>query len=281
MGSGRDSSGECDAEFWKKEWDKYEDDNAIVDVDVRGWIYAPHRGPLSRRSRLMVGLARQLSGIPAPRSSPSSASNSRSSSPSRLTEKLAAHNAKHEDEQAAKEADSIIKRGEAEARVARQGGYSETPGDSRYDSSNSITPSHSPNSSVSRSNPNRSTEEAAMKPPHKQPSWNNPAQMSQPELVEANAQMMRRLQPFLATPRAELAISAFFYNATESRQKTVETDAQGHFSFRAALNFVPTHVRILVSESLSVTEEVLITEPHGVSVIRYVEQKGLPCVTKH
>ncbi|KAJ5159466.1 uncharacterized protein N7482_006470 [Penicillium canariense] len=49
--------------------DSWEDpnlENAVVDVDVRGWIYAPSRGPMSRKHRLMVKLARTLSGIPAP-----------------------------------------------------------------------------------------------------------------------------------------------------------------------------------------------------------------------
>lgn len=41
-------------------------ENAVVDVDVRGWIYAPNRGPMNRKHRLMVKLARTLSGTPAP-----------------------------------------------------------------------------------------------------------------------------------------------------------------------------------------------------------------------
>jgi phosphatidate phosphatase APP1 len=47
-------------------WDETETENAVVAVDVRGWIYAPGRGPLSRKHRLMIALARKLSGIPAP-----------------------------------------------------------------------------------------------------------------------------------------------------------------------------------------------------------------------
>lgn len=49
--------------------DSWEDpylEDAVVDVDVRGWIYAPSRGPMSRKHRLMIKLARTLSGIPAP-----------------------------------------------------------------------------------------------------------------------------------------------------------------------------------------------------------------------
>ena len=54
-----------DEDYWRREWEKYEDDNAVVDVDVRGWIYSPHRGPLNRKNRLLVAVARRLSGIPA------------------------------------------------------------------------------------------------------------------------------------------------------------------------------------------------------------------------
>ncbi|KAJ5760377.1 hypothetical protein N7520_007533 [Penicillium odoratum] len=47
-------------------WDEPEAENAVVDVDVRGWIYAPNRGPMNRKHRLMIKLARTLSGIPTP-----------------------------------------------------------------------------------------------------------------------------------------------------------------------------------------------------------------------
>lgn len=46
--------------------DDPEAEDAVVDVDVRGWIYAPGREPLSKKHRLMITLARQLSGIQAP-----------------------------------------------------------------------------------------------------------------------------------------------------------------------------------------------------------------------
>ncbi|CAG7922335.1 unnamed protein product [Penicillium olsonii] len=51
-------------------WDETETEDSIVAVDVRGWIYAPGRGPLSRKHRLMIALARKLSGISAPTGSP-------------------------------------------------------------------------------------------------------------------------------------------------------------------------------------------------------------------
>ncbi|KAL5624150.1 hypothetical protein BROUX41_004210 [Berkeleyomyces rouxiae] len=56
-----------DEEAWITEWEKNADENAICDVDVRGWLYTPQRPPLTKRMRLMVALARSMSGIPAAR----------------------------------------------------------------------------------------------------------------------------------------------------------------------------------------------------------------------
>ncbi|KAI2091292.1 hypothetical protein LOZ36_000939 [Ophidiomyces ophidiicola] len=53
-------------EYWESIWHRYENDNAIVDIDVRGWIYFPQRGQMTRKNRLLITLARKISGIPAP-----------------------------------------------------------------------------------------------------------------------------------------------------------------------------------------------------------------------
>ncbi|EAS28446.2 actin cytoskeleton organization protein App1 [Coccidioides immitis RS] len=53
-------------EYWESIWHRYEADNAIVDVDVRGWIFSPQKEPMSRKNRLLITLARKISGIPAP-----------------------------------------------------------------------------------------------------------------------------------------------------------------------------------------------------------------------
>ncbi|KAI5281253.1 hypothetical protein KEM54_003299, partial [Ascosphaera aggregata] len=50
---------------WRAEWERYDNDRAVVDVDVRGWVYAPQRGQLNRKSRLVIRLAKRLSGIPS------------------------------------------------------------------------------------------------------------------------------------------------------------------------------------------------------------------------
>ncbi|KAG9536880.1 actin patch protein 1, partial [Aureobasidium melanogenum] len=104
----RDTVGAGDAEFWKSQWEEYEQDKAIVDVDVRGWLYTPHKGQLSRKHRLMVGLARQLVGIQAP-SGRSSSANSRASS--RSSSPVGAHRdstTKQEEEVIQKQADEIL-----------------------------------------------------------------------------------------------------------------------------------------------------------------------------
>jgi phosphatidate phosphatase APP1 len=110
-----------------------------------------------------------------------------------------------------------------------------------------------------------------MKPLQKRGSWNQPSEMSPAELAEANARLMARLRHFLAIPMANTPISVFFYNENISKQRTVYTDAAGHFSMSAALDFVPTHVRILASDKLSATEEVIITASQGISIISDID----------
>jgi phosphatidate phosphatase APP1 len=82
--------------------------------------------------------------------------------------------------------------------------------------------------------------------------------------------------PFLTNPLASTPVTIFYYDDKKSQSRTVITDEAGHFSLRASLDFVPTHVRVLASEKLSATEEVKITEPKGVSLISDVDD-----TTKH
>ncbi|KAF2089921.1 actin patch protein 1 [Saccharata proteae CBS 121410] len=276
----RDSASSGDAEYWKREWDKYEDDKAIVDVDVRGWIYSPHKGPMNRKHRIFISLARQLVGLPAPsqKSPGTSGSTSRDPSPHKhVRERIQEHQSKHEEELVEKEMESILRRGEVEADFAEKGGYSEKP-PARDSDTDSLTGARTPRSRSP--NPPRpatdrlsqiSDEEAPRTGIQKRASWNTPANMSKEELAMANGHLMSRLKPFLANPLGNTPISCFFYNEEVSRQRTIYTDASGHFSLRAALEFVPTHVRILASEQLSATSEVIITEPEGVSLISDID----------
>ena len=263
-------NGTGDAEFWKKEWEKFEDDKAIVDIDVRGWLYSPHKGPMSRRNRVLIGLARQLSGIPAPKSD---ASKSRESSPDPLSLHVRheAHEALREQERIAKEAEEILKKGEGEEDIAARGGYSETPYDS--DDPESISSSRGRRGRGESPSSDASPQNEPLGPGFlaKRLSWNQPSNMSPEELATANSNLMARLMPFLTNPLVSTPITIFFYDDKTSQSKTVMTNEAGHFNIRAALDFVPTHVRVLASEKLSATEEVKITEPKGVSLISDVD----------
>jgi phosphatidate phosphatase APP1 len=214
-----------DMNYWKQEWEKYEDDNAIVDIDVRGWLYVPQRGAMNRKHRLLIALARKLSGIPAP-TAPSS---------NPIQQNLA----RREDEDATREAQSIINKGEHDADVAwRSNQYGD----------NSDPDSPSRPSRVSTS-----------------------SLQNKDNLSMANAHLMERLTPFMNNPTVGGAITLFFFNEEESQSRTTLTDDSGHFNIRTALEFIPTHVRILASESLSITEEIRIIEPRGVSLISDVD----------
>lgn len=273
----RDSTGAGDAEFLQERWREYDEDNAIVDVDVRGWIYTPHTGQMSRKQRLFIGLARKLVGIEVPttganaRSSSSSQLSSRDPSPGQISdgqlneaERQAVQQAQKDDILTAKEAEEILRRGEKEAEVAANGKYSEKPTKDDDDS---------PSLSKKRSLDSIRTIElgAALAPSQKRDTWSQPSDMTAAELAEANARLMARLRHFLAIPAANTPVSIFFYNDKDSKQRTVYTNSSGHFSISAPLDFVPTHVRILASEKLSATEEVTVTEAHGVSVISDID----------
>ena len=278
----RSDKGSGDAEYWQREWEKYEDQSAVVDVDVRGWVYTPHQGQMTRRNRLLVGIARQLSGIPAP-------SSSRASSPSSLHHaRMEARRTKYEEEMVEKEAESIERRGQGEADIAWRGGYSEGPGrdeDETHETSQSGISNHSWPASPEKGDAGadeltRAVSERSLRGDQfspearsitKRSSWNQPSEMTSAELNAANAHMMVRLKPFLSTPLASTNLTAFFYNDSNSRSRTITTNEAGHFSLRAALDFVPTNVRVLVSEKLSATEEVRISEPAGVSMISDID----------
>ncbi|KAJ5028622.1 hypothetical protein PSV08DRAFT_219477 [Bipolaris maydis] len=279
---GHESNNAGDADFWKEQWNNYEDDNAVVDVDVRGWIYSPHKGPMSRKQRLFIGLARQLVGVQAPaQTSGSSAESSRDTSPQGHDYRERAHmrDAQRDEAIAAREAEEILRRGESEARAAARGAYSERPAPQnddidlyRTESGNSMRPGNGRVHQLThKASQDSMRSEASIKPLQKRGSWNQPSEMSPAELAEANARLMARLRHFLAIPMANTPISVFFYNETISKQRTVYTDAAGHFSISAALDFVPTHVRILASDRLSATEEVIVTASQGISVISDID----------
>ena len=267
-----------DPESWRREWEKHEDDTCIVDVDVRGWIYSPHRGPMSRKNKILVGIARRLSGIPAP------SADSRSSSPSNsIRSKIESHASRNEEEQIEREAETIARRGEGEADVAWRGGFSEISGHDSDRTSVLSSPAYnrtaSPDTELSsrssvRSNNgfNYDEDTSSINSLEKRTSsWSQPQDMSPAEIAVANAHLMSRLKPFLNIPLIDTALTVFFYNENSSKSRNLTTNESGHFSIRTPLDFVPTHVRVLASDKLSATEEVRLTEPKGVSIISDID----------
>lgn len=257
-----------DADYWRREWQRYEDENAVVDVDVRGWIYSPQRGPMTRRNRLMVAVARRLSGLPAPESP----SGSRDSSQTphfrqRVHEDLLSQ----EEEAAAREADLLTRRGQREADAASKGKYA-ADNASLLD----FSPANSRSSSPARPSSLRvnsevdNSDNASINLHNQKQSWSS-TYMSKEEIANANDQLMKRLRPFMTLPLANTAITIFFYNENKSQSKSVYTDDSGHFKVRAALNFVPTKVRVLASENLSATEDVLVTDSRGISLVSDID----------
>lgn len=219
-----------DLDYWKREWEKYEDDNAILDVEVRGWIYIPQRGPINRKHRLLIALARKLCGIQAPGTSTGAASSvPQYSSNVDIENKL-------EEEEATKQAQSIIRKAEQDADAAWRESHPEGP-----------------------------REGADLAP--------SPSNLSadKDELSVANARLMERLRPFMANPVVGTPVTMFFFNNEKSQSRTTMTNDAGHFILRVALDFVPTHVRVLASESLSIVEEIRITEPNGITVISDID----------
>lgn len=279
-GSTQDSrSGKAtnDSEYWRKEWERHEDDTCIIDVDVRGWIYSPHRGPVSRKNKILIGIARRLSGVPVP------SSNSRSSSPpGTLLSRLEAHASKHEEEQIEREAEVIARRGEGEADIASRGGFSEPPRSDSDRVSIRSSPAHSRTSSPDKERSSRlpfrgnngsvdDDDASSVNSLEKRPSWNQPQDMSPAELSVANTHLMSRLKPFLHLPLVNTPLTVFFYNNETSNSRSLMTNDSGHFTIRTPLDFIPTHVRVLASEKLSATEEVRVTEPEGISVISDID----------
>ncbi|EFX00649.1 ATP-dependent RNA helicase [Grosmannia clavigera kw1407] len=217
---------------WHYEFARREDEKAVVDVYVHGWIYLPQRGPLNRKNRLLVGLARRLSGITA----------AQQQQQVQQQAALAAQQA-GEQQRIAREAAAIERRGQGEKEVATRGGYSETAERAAQYDDDEMTEAFRLSSQTGFRSPSPSPSP----PTTTTTTTNSPAtEMSEAELARANTNLMARLSPFLTTPVVQQAVTLFFYSATQSQSRTLETSDAGHFSACTPLDFVPTHVRVLV-----------------------------------
>ncbi|KAL4726362.1 hypothetical protein ACLX1H_007043 [Fusarium chlamydosporum] len=243
-----------DEGFWRQEWERNEDERAIVDVDVRG--------PMTRRNRVLIGLARQLSGIPAPR-----ADQTYSPGTGLPHSHHQIHEEQREQEKINSEARRIERVGQREKQVAYQGGFSEKTPDNDDPATDSFYyPSRGGNQS-----PDSAPSSPTMPARTMTSNTTNSSELSESDLILANANLMARIAPFMTNPSVALPITFFFYNDTKSQSKTVMTNDAGHFVIRAALDFVPTHVRVLANEDLSAVQEVKVIEPYGVSLISDID----------
>jgi phosphatidate phosphatase APP1 len=207
----------------------------------------------------MIGVARQVVGLPSSstnKSAENSAPSSRASSPNKSAQ---------EEDLINFEVDQLVQKGNADAEKAQVGAYSEDPNHKNRGRQPPDKLGRSQTATVSSDTLNHIT------PLQKRSSWAAPANMTAAELATANGHLLTRLKPFLASGLAEQPVSAFFYNDSISRQRTVYTDASGHFNVRAPLDFIPTHVRVLAGEGFSATEEVNVTTEKGVSLISDID----------
>ncbi|PIG82981.1 actin cytoskeleton organization protein App1 [Aspergillus arachidicola] len=228
-----------ETELERLEREILEDENAIVAVDVRGWVYSPHRGPMNRKQRLLIALARKLSGVPAP-----SNYSTDSEGPDSDNASIGKASGKRDDELVDAEAQSIIRKAEGRADAAWKSSASERDGEA------------TPGRPLQRTTTSSTLE---------------PSQMSMDELSIANAHLMERLRPFLSNPMNQQPVTVFFFNDGKSQSRSVLTDESGHFTLRAALPFIPTHIRVLASEDLSAMKQVEVIEPSGVSLISDID----------
>ncbi|KAK3357752.1 hypothetical protein B0T25DRAFT_589950 [Lasiosphaeria hispida] len=211
--------------------------------------------PMTRRNRMLIGLARRLSGIPAPYAQGAE------QAPVSMHEE---HERMREEQRIAKEAQEIERKGKGEEEIANRGGYSEPP----KDDTDSDTETGNHGGGVG-------TRTAASPPGSPVLAGRNPlpptSEMTEAELAVANANLMARIGPFMTTPLVQLPITIFFYNEDQSQSRTIMTNDSGHFTIRAALDFVPTHVRVLANENISAVEPIQIIETRGVSLISDID----------
>lgn len=275
--SAMDSPIMSDEEYWRHEWARHEDETAVADVDVHGWIYLPHRGPITRRNRILIGLARRLCGIPAPDRTTGPGVGSMSSAAGQPEmNSLSARVENHEDlsdqEKIAREAARIELVGRDEEEAAVRGEYSEEPqGDANDVESDTLYPTRTSFGRVGSRTPGSIPGSPVLAAQRLSAAATTANDLTEQELAVANANLMARIAPFMSTPLSHLAVTVFFYNESRSQSRTVTTNDSGHFMLRAPLDFVPTHVRVLVNERLSAVQKIKLIERTGVSLISDID----------
>ncbi|CZT52023.1 uncharacterized protein RSE6_13259 [Rhynchosporium secalis] len=243
-----------------------DEDDAIVDVDVRGWVYSPHRGPLPRKYRVLIGLARKLSGIPAPEET----KEKNKGFPETETERV---KIEKERRMIATAAGDTARRGIVEEKLGRMGEYSEAPTTEMESTLKEKDGPLQPTkekvklgaSAVPTSDTNIDQESQA--------SWQKISDMTPEELREADTQLLSRLRHFTNWPIVSEPVTMTFSNKTTTATQTTLTNPAGHFSLRASLPFIPTEVRASCASHANITasQPVIITQPTGISVITDID----------
>ncbi|KAK6534943.1 hypothetical protein TWF281_006243 [Arthrobotrys megalospora] len=241
------------------------DSVTVAEIDVRGWIFEPPSNVLTRKNRFLMGVARQLCGLPAQ-----------------------GRGVTEEDQKADMEAASRLQSGnlDVDGLSDDEAGPSTLP--SGVASARSLSPARSPRpSSTTLSELGKSESEPApglvkklswraaayassyMQP--RNPTGNTPTGLTSKELDTAHEFLKHRMFHVMARASPNVPVTIFFYNEQKSESHTITTDAYGQFALRAELGFIPTDLRVLASERLSVTEKIQVLESHGISLISDID----------
>lgn len=225
-------------------FDSTDDGNdGIIDVDVRGWLFKPQSGPLTRKNRILMEIARRLCGLPP---LPAEGDDGEAIS----------------EQEIEKEAQKLTS--------DTNGSGSSTPLQSNSGASTPVPHQGSGNWSIA-SKPVVRQATAAIS------AWRNPYATSNSipvpsaQTAEEHAELLARLTPFMHQPLPNQLISVFIYNEKTSTSRRIETCERGHFSLRASVDFVPTDIRVFVSDKLSMSEPVKLLEKNGVSLISDID----------
>ncbi|KAK6350481.1 hypothetical protein TWF718_003672 [Orbilia javanica] len=237
----------------------------VAEIDVRGWIFEPPSNVLTRKNRFLMGVARQLCGLPAQ-----------------------GRGVTEEDRRADMEAASRLQSGHLDADGLSDDEVGPSTLPSGMTSTRSLSPARSPRpSSTNLPELGKSESEPAsglvkklswraaayassyMQP--KNPTGTTPTGLTSKELDTAHEFLKHRMFHVMARASPNVPVTIFFYNEQKSESHTITTDAYGQFALRAELGFIPTELRVLASERLSVTEQVQVLESHGISLISDID----------
>lgn len=236
-------------DFLNDEYSSAEEDDNVVDVDVRGWLFAPHSGPLTRKNRYLHWVALKLCGLPAQAlAQPGEPDRNPTAAEVESTRETAAAIANNGQPLSLDSLDEKLD----ELTRANSAAQNPTTGPVRR-------PSWIP-SMVSGSGPQY--------PP---PPQQHQPQLTTAEIASAHSALSARLAPFMHRPIPGTPLTIFFFNSKTSQSRTLYTSDTGHFALRVALPFLPTQVRVLASETLSATEPVIVHESTGISLISDID----------